>query len=593
MRTLLAALAVLCLPVTVAAEPPSRPSRAAAAARWVEARSALARRWPGAMHAGESTREYAYLAAAGDLDGDGAADVLDGRWHATYDPTTGWSEVGRFDAYRGRDGKRLWSLTTPSAYAVLALPGRFGPGHEPGLLVLTVTGVGAGTEVAGAGTDVLTATAYDRAGRELWSASVQGALAAALAATPVAAAYAAAGSMALPTGVLDGGRAGGSDLLVTGLTCAEGPVVGGPAFRAAGECVTRVMAIGSATGEVRDLGAPVPGFALAESAGDFDGDGADDVLLTGRSPAGATATARTGDDGATLWSVPVEDDFGVFVQPLGDDVTGDGRADVRVTNPRPSDDPSVPRTTLLDGGTGAVTARLPVSSVTPAGNVDGKGGRDVIGVHTEYEDGRATLRAAAYTGTGTALWRHSRRIAQAGNQGMSAAVRYVGDVHGDGRNEITYTVTMYSKRGTVTVDGMLDGRTGRRSAPPRGTYWITGGLDRRGADTLSAASTGRALRLHARSGRTGGSLWTATIAVTGKVRSAATIFDPDPTLPVRIDGDRCGDVVVSLRDGAKFTDVVVSGATGRPLWAVRRSATGAPTVLRPRLTERRLHVGGC
>ena len=74
--------------------------------------------------------------------------------------------------------------------------------------------------------------------------------------------------------------------------------------------------------------APVGATTFGVPAGDLDGDGLDDVVTYSFGPEeGGRVQARRGTDGTVLWERPVEAEAG-FVYPLGQDVTGDGRADL-------------------------------------------------------------------------------------------------------------------------------------------------------------------------------------------------------------------------------------------------------------------------
>jgi putative cell wall-binding protein len=170
--------------------------------------------------------------------------------------------------------------------------------------------------------------------------------------------------------------------------------------------------------------------------GDLDGDGGDDVLEVAFEGSGFVLTARRGTDGSAIWIAPQPDAVAGGLLQVAGDVDGDGRRDLLSTTVevlsaggssectpdacRDEFEESVRTTsTALDGASGtplwSTTAegsvrqtfaedeggfrfttelRGQLGPLVPAGDVDGDGGADLIGLRTDLTTSESREQAS-------------------------------------------------------------------------------------------------------------------------------------------------------------------------------------------------------
>lgn len=231
---------------------------------------------------------------------------------------------------------------------------------------------------------------------------------------------------------------------------------------------------------------PAPGNAddfgeALSNAGDLDGDGKDDLFVGAGDTDGGMLLdsgrvyAISGDTGVVIWNVPGEerlDHCGRAVLAIPDR-NGDGKAECLAASPLADvggvSDVGVVR--MLDGSTGAEITRFQGQafraefgdSLGLAGDHDGDGIQDIIiGAPREQPAVTPAVGAASvFSGADDSLiFRYAGTVA---NEWMGSSVGSVGDIDGDGFDEVMIGANGAFYGGRVYF---YSGRNGRR-------LWIT------------------------------------------------------------------------------------------------------------------------
>lgn len=541
---------------------------------WLAQRARLAERLPYVPNTGalETWEHWAEVVDAGDLDGDGKNDVFDLRSHLQWDDVAGIVETVRIDAYRGTDGKALWTRSLPPAGYVFPVVTKVGADGKAGVVVLSWAGAGADALVAGGGAGGVTVTSFDRNGQPLWVRSLQGG---------------GAGSLATykdvysdVDGVFDAVAGGGTDLLVRTVAAVEAVDPTGTVYEARTNAQFSVL--DGATGALRPVGEPVASQwgSYGAPAGDLDGDKLADIVVESDGEDGMSLLALGGASGKRLWSIEPGADTLTGLLP---DVTGDGVADLAIqsyggfgiiiSGPSRAADHGMDaeeQVGVLDGKRGRVVWRKPGSYLRALGDIDRKRGAEVLVGNPE--GGKSIgFTVGAYTGSGKRLWATKRTLPAPpkGHEKEPIAMinswGTVGDVHGDGVEEVGYAIRVGDGKKERRDEGTINGRNGKVSRDPKPGMWATrSALDGRGADSYLATASRGVFTVEAWRGDAPARLWTTAVRAPGFwVRSTA----------MSLNGDKCGDIAMTLLDeeDAAFTSVFYSGGTGKPLWALTRA----------------------
>jgi hypothetical protein len=586
---LAAALAVAIAPAVATGAPRADAARIdKARTAWEHERARLAKHLPLTSRYAEAvatplprdvlTFEDSWLDVAGDLDRNGGDDFVDVHDHGEYDDTLGtFTEALTLYAHRGSDGKTMWSVSVPKSNYVYAIYTATGAKGTPGVVVVSYSGAGAGALVAGGGQAETTVTAYDGAGKTVWTKAFHGAgsdtlVHSAWASTEVG-------------GFLDAVKGGGTDVLVA---TSESLSAYDPTYTAgAGRTVSQLGIIDGSTGTERDLGAAVVSdetWTFAVPLGDLDHDHLDDVGLLSGTAGTPTLTAMRSTDGKALWTARSSGGADWWAARIAD-VTGDGTSDVYVESyPYTSSGEQI---VLVDGKTGAVRWSRPGSRAIAIGDADRRRGSEVV-VGTGLSGSRRGFTAAAYTASGRRLWSVTRGIDTTHVKqpyASRASWGAIGDTNLDGVAEIGYGVDVTPQGAKAKHDdGTVDGRTGKvRRDEVKDMYATSVAIDGRGSDSYTRTTAHGLLTVTAWRGDGTGRIWSMT------TKAAGTAFG---SFGVRADRDRCGDLMVAVDAGsAGRTDILISGATGKPVWSLTR-ASGPGTVAHPRARSLRRFAGG-
>jgi len=584
MRRLLvvAALVAAALPIPAGAHASRHVTPAARFARqqWAARYRELARNLPvtpllDAVDAAmaKETYDFAEAIPAGDLDGDGSADIADFRGRETFDDTTGeYSVDARVEIRRGRDGKLLWTqpLSGDYPYVLFTAVGKNG---KPGMVTMAFDGNEQDAFVAGAGAGLTAITAYEGGtGAVAWTYTTQLAYAASI--------VHGAGTETYVDDMGDLVPGGGTDLLLDTLVGAGAgdPVGAASAFRG----TDQLRVLDGATGTVRDIGRAFDvesGYVYPAVVGDVTGDKRDDVAVVVETLGTPALHVLSSADGSERYSVGGLPDAERYVVRRLTDVTGDGRSDLGVVSESFEND--LWKVTLVDGAKGTAAWTRDGWGAVAVGNADRKRGDEVVLTNQVYTEGKVGFTAAAYDASGRAVWSVARSVPlpESSEEGYMSrtSIGFVGDVHGDGVLDIGYAIVVTPMGGSARRDeGLVDGRTGRVVRDPAPDMVMAGvSFDGRGNDAYTRTFANGVLSVTAWRGDAPKRLWQSSVAIGSKGDRLQGTFG------ARLDRDRCADLLVTVA-GTRTTTVVLSGATGAPVWALTRSGDAAGVVTHPK-----------
>lgn len=536
---------------------------------------------------GDDVQHLAYVMDAGDLDGDGLSEVLDVRERGVpQDQLDGWTVytyTTTIAAYRGRDGKQLWSRSFAEGDFVFAVPARVGAAGKRGVIFLSYADLSAA--VAGDGS--VTLSAVDGRGTELWARQIPGVWAGACAMVECAG----ADGWAVVEDELDAVKGPATDLLVGVVTMAD------PG--AAWVEHEHFLLVSGADGAVTDPGAfgvQANGWVAAAAVPDVSRDGlADFAVLTGDYDADTTtATAYSGTGGPALWtSSALPGAWTRAVVAVGD-TNGDRTPDLAITDTYHEE-----KAHLLDGKTGTRRWTKP-GRAAAIGDVNRDRKADVA-LFRYATQGRASVRAEVYDNAGKLRWRASRALPAGSEAGTpipppppppgetstnAAATRIEtfiglgGDMNADGVPDVGYSIVVTPEGDKTRRDeGWVDGRTGRvRRDPAPDLVMLSGAVDGRGDDSVVTTLDRGRLTVTTYAGDTGRLLWRSTVAVAAGYRS------PYNRVAVRLTSRRCADLLVTVSSESNIQTIAFRGSTGLPLWAVVRDGGNAsPKMSKPKV----------
>lgn len=331
---------------------------------------------------------------------------------------------------------------------------------------------------------------------------------------------------------------------------------------------------------------PVNGNESLRPAGDLDGDGFGDVLLTSRDYSAKTSRARavSGKDASQFWSVEGDDPLGTAYTPAGD-LNGDGAGDLyRYTGYYLGDTiVQAPNLTALVGRTGAVLWGAHAGFVdTPVfADLDRDGSLELVTQRFVFVDDAERPRLESrYIGL-----RRDGTVAATAVYAVSGTpdTRFYydtpfwsdsADVDGDGTRDFGHLLWAYDDSGLIGHDERIVGADGShvRTGPlPDYLDW-TPALRGSGLDIQTDRRATGALEVARRHGVSDEHLVELRVEVGGHPFSISS-------LAADVDGDGYGELVVSatgLEDppfpggGGPYFEhtraLLVDGRTGQTRW---------------------------
>ena len=533
--------------------------------------------------------EYPHLRTAGDLDGDGAGDLLT----VTREGDPPDPEIV-LSARRGSDGTLLFRTPTGVSGSNALLASRpVGPDGEMGILLGTYYYFGQGPRLLGShgesphgweetGLDVaLHLVAVSGDGSIAWRRSFTGGHF-----FYTGRSLAAAVDVPILVGAADSLPGAATDIPVALYDRVPSPDGGQ-------DDDVQVVTVDGADGQVVDtLDLSIDNTSAPfRVAPDLDGDGLADLFARLR-PAAEEATfpvdtllAVRGTGAGELWrSTAAPLDSSTAVTPVGD-LTGDGVNELTLgaSQLRSQGDPGR-RVILLDGASGQQVAEFDADTSRTLGDIDDDGVADLL-LSTAFHWAKGVdLVHQAIDGEGRTLWEGSFTLE--GFQDPAASLlASPGDVDGDGVPDLAQRLTVQATE-TCCEDNVdsrvLSGRTGQtiRAGEPIGTP-LGASLDGAGDDVAVITRFGSSvLDLVAADGRTGESLFGTRLRPRGDVTNNFTVQAAEVT------GDGTHDLIVNAGGMAAPEDqlevegvfvsppsetvsdgFVLDGSSGDLLWA--------------------------
>lgn len=524
-----------------------------------------------AIQAPSSARESTgyFMSKAPDFDGDRKDDLLGFR---PEEPSRGEDGPGggTVVGISGTDGRVLWTFEEADVY-LWASPLKLGPKAESGVLVLAFRWDWRDTPVVAIESAETRLIALDSDGREIWRRSFQGT-------TAYSMALQVARDISYPSGTFDAVGNKATDILVGTRDVFATPL----SWRTSLDAVV----VDGADGELYNVGREEEDQSelMLTTAPDLDEDDRDDVIFLGWSEErGSWMTARSSQDGREIWT---NDDRGLnaFSYPRrAGDVDGDGTDDLLLSggcecvvveldsdatrSARALSSPGGYRgrtgTSLLDGASGQLSWQRRLGSARPVADIDGDGNPDIAGQDFAWTRSEISISYAAVNGAGEPLYRRTYRMGSAEDSaGNVDTYANAGDVDLDGITDSVHDLTFadLEEEEFTTDRGLISGRTGTKrweSAPGRP---LRETLDGSGDDLVDVDVDGGRFRLTAQDGRSGLPLWKVAV---NRPRGDRMVFGTDLT------GDGLAEVVVTfLRWDRRMqaTTIVFDGLDGSVLW---------------------------
>lgn len=421
---------------------------------------------------------------AGDLDGDGRADIL------THDRTDGGAGPLVLNGRRGIDGARLWSRTLPGGYVRTA---RVGGSAKGGAYVYEYPDDDHGWRF----------TAVDAVGDIAWEREFE--------TTPVdTPVTTGAGRVLYDFWFVDAATGPATDLLLSFWTYQVTPV---------GFLLTvEAQVIDGATGEMKMVTTETALDREPEVTpiSDVDGDGVDDIVVAVYDyQDSGSVSVRSGATGLPLWHNPlVPLAFGATTFSAGGDLDGDGREELVASYEWWHDQWTYSLSGLvLDGASGLElfeVSGLPYR----LGDTDGDGDDELGALEAAYDDEEFSVWILVYDGRGTELRRAGATYDSVDVWDGAAWAETIGDVDADGVTDAQFALWLQDRDGTVIDDsGVVAGATGRVLWTGAGAMPMHTTIDGAGDDylRLSREHTGtRRTRITPVDGGTGQPLWHQT-----------------------------------------------------------------------------------
>ncbi len=466
-----------------------------------------------------------FIKPVGDLDGDGRSDVVA-------------HQVGRATtlvARRGVNGSVLWRRTYESAIPFAVA---LGPNSNGVLVISNIKGVCwltwthecmAGDLNAGRRIEVLDSRGTRLWSLELWRRESDGS----------------STELYRPIAIDQFASRDGSEILMHRLVNEST----GPRSVLASSIEVRSVATGAI------ISSPVTnafdGTTLA-AAGDLSGDGFIDYATISTDQSYSFLNAFSGADGRLMWRGPLSFERGSIV-PAGD-LTGDGTADLLAWSFASKNSPS--KTISLDGRTGMQISEWPYVDPAAIGDVD-RDGKGDIAFWTSGWSGRRrqmTYRVVRSAGSNVLTKTYTAQFVgiDSARGGMP-----LGDVDGDGVQDVELTFDVVTSTAHVVRRFLLNGRTGAIRSMDPGAMPLLQTLDGHGTDLLVTARAGRGGQLRGVDGKTGKVLWRRTTRSEPRRELICGAAD--------LTGDGRAETCV-LDDAGNV--LILSGRDGRAIWTI-------------------------
>lgn len=350
---------------------------------------------------------------------------------------------------------------------------------------------------------------------------------------------------------------------------------------------TDVKAIDGIDGSVVDYGISTTSTEMvpfAESVSDVSGDGLDDIVVLTKESDRDLVVAYDSYDSSELWQVESSFPDSVWTRRMPD-LTGDSKRDFVVAFQRGQRHAFH----AVDAGRGRIAWSGRAWAPYPIGRIDRDRRADVGGFGFVSERRRQGTRFLAFSARGRRLYSRVHEADMSSCRQSCILFSFLlqaGDLNGDGVKDRYVTQWLIGGETRARNDYIVSGRNGRMLFR-RKLIPLLGNVDGRGAGDLATLTRKNGgVLLRTLTGKRAGLIWRARVRWPGFRRPAFPLQPYEAAM--KLDRDRCEDVLLVARTGRGVVLTALDGRTGKAKWS-----SGLGDDRKPRVVRRKAGPTSC